>query len=354
MNKDSPTNENNNDQQTLEESSTLDNQDVKSTEESSSLGESDSTESTFDVIKQAIKQDEEATDGSSEEDESNEEGKPEDSDKKDDEGDSDVDTDSDDEDISEDELKLMKQKTRKRFEQLQTKYRSEKEERVKVEQERDQFKGFYEQYNGYLEKNNISQDEANQLFDIGALMKNDPQKALETITPYYNQLLEVTGNILPNDLKQQVQQGYITEQHARELSRQRAMNANHQNRIQVQQQQNQQQEIHRQQELNTNIQTALANLERGWQQSDPDYKMKSTRIQERVKLMWYEANQNNQMPKSVDEAVKMAERAKKEVEKELRQFQPKKPINPVEGGGSSTTRPEPKTTFDVIKQTVSG
>ena len=355
----SPTNEENKfsiDQQKLEDSSTLDDLDVKDTEESSSLGESDSEESTFDVVKQAVKLDEDEADGSSEEDNSDKEDKSDESDKKDDEDESKLDEDSDDDEereLTDKELK-SKEKTRKRFEQLQTKYRSIKEERVKVEQERDQYRGFYDQYNGYLEKNNISSEEANKLFDIGALMKNDPQKALQAMTPYYNQLLQITGNVLPQDLKQQVEQGYITEQHARELSTQRATNANHQNRMEMQKQQYQQQEVQRQQELNTNIQSALANLERGWQSSDPDYKVKSTRIQERVKLMWYEASQKGQMPKSVDEAVGMAERAKKEVEKELKQFQPRKPINPVEGGGSSLTKPEPKNTLDVIRQTVGG
>ena len=348
----SPTDEENNiDQQIPEDSSSLDNQDVKDTEESSSLGESDSVESTLDVVKKAVELDAKEDDSSSEEDKSDDN-----EDKSDDKKDkSELEDNSDDEEISEDELKFMKQKTRKRFEQLQTKYREEKDKRVQVEQENEQYKGFYNQYSGYLEKNNISAEEANQLFDIGALMKNDPQKALETITPYYNQLLQMTGNVLPQDLQQQVQQGYITEQHARELSRQKAMNANHQNRVHQQQQLHQQQESQRIQELNTNIQSALANLEKGWQSSDPDYKMKSTRIQERVKLMWLEANQKGQMPKSTDEAVQMAESAKRQVEKELKQFVPRKPITPVEGGGGSgMTKPQPNSTLDVIKNVVGG
>ena len=350
-NKVSPTDEENNiDQQTPEDSSSLDNQDVKDTEGSSTSGESGSEESTFDVVKKVIEAENKEADGSSEEDKSDEnEDKPDDKSDK-----SELEDDSDDEEISEDELKFMKNKTRKRFEQLQTKYREEKVKREQGEQELERHKGFTTQYNDYLEKNNISSEEANQLFDIGALMKNDPQKALEAITPFYNQLMQITGNILPQDLKQQVEQGYITEQHARDLSRQKAMNQNHQYRVQQQQQQNQQQESQRNQELNTNIQSALANLEKGWQTSDPDYKLKSTRIQERVKLMWLDSSQKGQMPKTVDEAVRMAENAKKDVERELRQFMPRRPVNPVDGGGSSTTRPQPNSTLDVIKNVVGG
>lgn len=337
------------DDKTLEDSSSLDNQDVKDTEGSSTLGESGSEESTFDVIKKAVELDAKENDGSSEEEEKSGEDEEDSTDKKDDE--SELEDNSTEEEISDDELKkLMKPKTRKRFEQLQTKYRETKESLEKYEQKAQSF----DKFNTFLETNNISKDEANTLFDIGALMKKDPQRALEAMTPYYNQLLQLTGNVMPNELKQQVDQGYITEQAALDLSRQKALNEHYRNREVQQQQQRQQESQRQQQELNSNIQSGLANLERSWQQSDPDYKLKSTRIQERVKLMWYDASQKGQMPRSVDEALRMAETAKRDVERELRQFQPRKPINPVEGGGSSTTRPEPKTTFDVIKQTVGG
>jgi len=344
----SPTDNEINDVKNTEDSSTLD-QDVKDSGDSSSLGESGSEESTFDVIKKAVELDAEENDDSSEEDKEPEKNEDESTDKKEDE--SELEDNSTEEEISDDELKkLMKPKTRKRFEQLQTKYRETKESLEKYEQKAQSF----DKFNTFLETNQISRDEANTLFDIGALMKKDPSRALEAITPYYNQLLQLTGNVMPNDLKQQVDQGYITEQAALDLSKQKAQN-DHFRHMEIQREQQRQQESQRQQqELNSNIQSSLANLEKSWQTSDPDYKLKSTRIQERVKLMWYDASRKGQMPRSVDEAVRMAETAKKDVERELRQFQPRRPINPVEGGGSNTARPEPKTTLDVIRQTVGG
>ena len=338
------------DKQTPEDSSSLENQDVKDTEDSSSLGESDSNESTFDVIKKAVELDAEENDDSSEEEEKPEENEEDSADKKDEESELGDDSTGDEEKPLTDKELRSKEKTRSRFEQLQTKYRETRESLEKYEQKAQSF----DKFNTFLETNSISKDEANKLFDIGALMKKDPQQALAAMTPYYNQLLQLTGNVMPNELKQQVDQGYITEQAALDLSRQKAQNEHYRNR-EIQQEQKRQEDSQRQQqELNFNIQSGLASLEKNWQQSDPDYKLKSTRIQDLVKLMWYDASQKGQMPRSVDEAIRMAETAKRDVERELRQFQPRKPINPVEGGGSNTARPEPKTTLDVIRQTVGG
>ena len=331
------------DQQENEESSTSENQDIEKESEDSSTSETSEAElSTLDLVKEAIKsesKDTDETNGSSEKD-NEEDSKSEDE----------LESEDNPDEPTEDELNNWKPKTRKRFEQLQSKYRDVNERLEKSEVDA----GLYRQYSEFLDTNRITKDEANNLFNIGALMKSDPQQALQALTPYYNQLLEVTGNVLPNDLKQQVEQGYITEKNAVELSMHRAQSSHQQVMNQQNDQQQQQQVVAHQQELSTNIQSALADLENNWQKSDPDYDVKSTRIQERVKLMWFESNQKGQMPRSVDEAIGMAERAKREIEKEFRQFRPKKPVTSVDGGGASQVRPQPKNTLDVIRQTVGG
>ncbi len=325
------------DQQT-DDSSTSEKQDLETSEESSASGESKSEISTLDVIKEAIKSDKEDkddTEGSSEKEKS-EDGK------------SKEEPDADSDEPTEDELKAWKPKTRKRFEQLQVKYRDVNERLGKAEVDA----GYYKQFTEFLHTNNLSQNEANDLFNIGALMKSNPDEALRLITPHYNKLIEVTGNVLPGDLQKQVKDGFITEQYAYELSRQRANNRNSQAVQQQQQDTQRQQEESNQVKLRTDIQGALASLENKWQTSDPDYKLKSTRVQERVKLMWYEASRNGTMPKTVEQATQMAETAKREIEKELRQFMPRKAVTTVDGNGSGKVKAEPKTTLDVIRQTL--
>ncbi len=337
-----------------EESSSSENQDVNA-EESSNSGKSESKKTVLDAVNAALNQGEE-------DDEDSDEQKPDEKDaakpvKK--EGASEKEEGSSDDEATEDEKKAMIPKTRKRFEQLQNKFREEKETRIKVEKERDEFKNdatYYRQFRSFLKENDLSHEEANTLFDIGALMKTDPMKALAAITPYYNQLLEVTGNVLPADLQESVKLGYITEKHALDLSRARASSQNLAHRNNVTQEKYQRKEAvqHRQQQT-SHIQSAIASLEKGWESSDPDYKVKSTRILERIKLRLLEAERNGSLPKTPEEAVKVAQTAKKEIDSEMSSFLvKKKPINAIDGGSAGNPKPKPKNTLDVINQVLGG
>lgn len=352
---DSPSIENE-DKKPLEElSASTNTQDTVIAEDSSTSGESDSKEiSTLDLVKQAIEEtseEKDETEGSSKKDDSKDEAS------KDDESKDEAD------EMTEEELSAMKHKTRKRFEQLQGKYKEEKDQRVALETKFTEISqklektevdaGQFRQFTNFLQTNNLNQEEANTAFDIAAWMKNDPIKALHALTPLYNQLLEVTGNVLPPDLQQQVEQGYITEDNALELSRQRAMNKTlavqkHQTET-VLQNTHHQHQVEQQQELSANIKSALAGLETSWKTSDPDYNLKSSRLHDSVKVMWYEASQRKAMPRSVEEAVEMVKKVKAKVDAEVRQFIPKKAVTPVNGGSPAQVISKPNSTLDVIK-----
>ncbi len=330
--------------QHIEDSSTSDLSDTENTEDSSSSETSEDEVSTFDLVKEAIKtetEDDDEDESSSEEDdldESEEASQDEAEDK----------AEKSDE-PSEEELKAWKPKTRKRFEDLQARYRDVNERLEKAESEA----GHFRQFNEFLETNRISEDEANNLFNIGALMKNDPVKALEAIRPYYENLLQATGNILPADLKQQVEQGYITQAHALELSQHRASGQTNQAIQQDKVQHQQNQEVTRQTEAVNSMQGALATWEKQWSASDPDYNTKKDRVLERVELMLARASRSGQLPQTVEQAVELANKAKTEVEADLRQFKPKKPVATVDGGSSSSSLPEAKDTSDVIRRALS-
>lgn len=330
------------DQQIDKDSSTLENQDSVNTEDSSTS----EPKSTLDLIKAAVepKKGEDNSKGSSEEDNSKEDET---------EGDKKSEKKSDEElsdEPTEEELKAWKPKTRKRFEQLQEKYRTVKQQLEQSEVDA----GYYRQFVDFLSSNKLSQEEANILFDAGAAIKNDPERALQIITPVYNQLLQITGHILPADLKEQVEKGYITHEAAVEISTGRARSQNQTIQAQNHQQTQRQQEVSRQQKFSTDVQGALANLEQSWKKSDPDYGIKQARVEDRVKLMWYEAKRTGKMPRTVDEAVKMVEEVKNNIDKEYKSFlPPKKQVRSVDGGNSgSSNQPQPKNTLDVIRNTL--
>ena len=331
--------------QQLEDSSTSDAQDIDNIEDSSNSETSEEEVSTFDLVKQAIDPEGEKDDAedSSEEDDEAVEAEGDKEEKSEDEPEDKADNSDE---PSEEELKAWKPKTKKRFESLQTKYREEKSLREKAENDAGQ----YRQFTSFLEENRLSGEEANKLFHIGALMKNDPVKALEAITPYYEELLQTTGNVLPAELQQQVDQGYLTKANALELSRRRATENTNKAIVQEKTQYQQQQDLTRQNQQFNSMQNALANWENQWSTSDPDYNTKKDRVLERVELALARASRTNSLPQTVEQITQLAENAKKEVETDIRQYRPKKSVKVVDGGTSSQTSPEPKDTQDVIRR----
>lgn len=333
------------DQPKTEESSTSDTD--QDTEDSSNPSPSEDL-STFDVVMNAIKPEDKEDGGSSEEDKSE---KSEDDKKSKDNKDK-----ADDfEDFSPEERAKMKKATTERFDKLKGLYRESKEKVTQLTAQVEQANveaGYYRNFVNYLDENRLSQDDANNLFYIGALMRNDPVKALEVLTPYYNQLLQMTGSVLPPDLQQQVSQGYITKEAALELSRHRASGQTNQVIQRERETYQQQQDAQRQQKNIASMQTAVAEWEKQWSSSDPDYAKKKDRVLDRVELLLVRAHKNGTTPKTVEEAIKLANQAKSEIEADFKQLKPRKEVRTVDGGSSASNLPDPKNTADVIRRTL--
>jgi hypothetical protein len=336
------------DQQNQEESSTSEpDQDNKGSSDPEKKSEDEP--STFEAIKEALKPEgEDEDESSSEEDEKSE--KSEDDKKSDDEEDV---SDDDFEDFSPEERAKLKKATAERFDKLKGLYRESKEKVEELSGQLEQSSveaGYYRQFVGYLDENRISQDEANQLFHIGAMMKNDPNQALQLMTPYYNELLQLTGNVLPSDLQQQVQRGLITRELALEQSRLRASGQANQ-AIQDEKERYQQQLDSDHQRKNIAVmQSAIGDWEKQWSASDPDYTKKKDRVLDRVELLLVRAQKEDKLPQTVEEAVALANQAKSEIEADLKQFKPRKKVSTVDGGSNASSLPEPKDTSDVIRR----
>lgn len=322
--------------------------------DSSNPSSSEKEPSTFDVVMSAINKEGDDKDEASSEDDKSKAPK---GDKKPEDAKDGSESDDEFEDFTPEERKHLKKATTERFDKLKNLYRTTKDELIAVKSQIEEANveaGYYRKFVGFLDENRISQDEANQLFHIGAMMKNDPVGALNAITPYYTELLRITGNVLPPDLQQQVQQGYITKDRALELSRLRATGET-EKQIRTERENHQQQREttrQRQQEIGS-IQSAVANWERQWASSDADYAKKKERVLDRVELLLTRASKNGSLPKTVDEAVKLANQAKSEVEADLRRLVPqRKQVIPVDGGSSASNMPDAQNTADVIRRTL--
>ena len=174
----------------------------------------------------------------------------------------------------------------------------------------------------YLGDQSLSVDEFNKLLVIGGLMKNDPAKALEALTPYVVALQEITGSVLPADIQQAVTEGRVTEDYGRQLSKARADANIARNQTQVATESVQVEQRTNQVNL---LGDEASVWEREWQASDPDYSKKADLVREKVEL----AILRGEVVQTGEQVRALCQKAKQDVETELRAFVPtKKAVNP--------------------------
>jgi hypothetical protein len=261
----------------------------------------------------------------------------------------DEDTDESEEDgtgeLSEKELAALKPKTRKRMEFLSGQLGAL---RPKAEA--------MDQLVRYVEEANLQTDEVNKGFEIMRLMKSNPFEALQQLRPYINTLLQITGEQLPAQLQNEVNQGLISEQHARTLVQQatRTQLANdaatrasdEAKRIQTE---------HSQTTHVNEVATAVSEWENKWAASDPDYKAKQSLVQEKIELGLMRLRNSGQ-PITRQAVLKLANESKTAVEAQLKSFTPRKQqVNPIPNGqGSAQATPQPKTMLEAVRMAARG
>ena len=202
----------------------------------------------------------------------------------------------------------------------------------------------YQQITSYLAGNNINSEEASTGLQIMALMKNDPQKALEALTPYMETLRQLTGEAMPEDIRERVDDGYMDEDAGKELARARAeANRLKQTNDRVQEQQVQAQSA---QHLETLAQTVTA-WEMQTRQQDPDFDLKQDEIDDRVRVLVAERGR----PDTDEAAIALANEAYKTVNDRFKQRTvTKKPMKTASGGKlGGTPTPEPNSLLEAVR-----
>ena len=215
-------------------------------------------------------------------------------------------------------------------------------------QERNEYRNMAEEYRpvadeyrkieSYMASNNLLPQEVAQGFEIMALIKNDPFTARQRLVQYVQMLDQVTGDgPLPNDLRAEVEQGYITEQRARELAqmrhRQQYTQARSQMDLQRQQAEAQRQMAMQQQQAHQQLFEAQKGAVSTWEADirakDPDYSRIQPWVFKELRLL-----SQDSPPRSPQEAVALAQQAYKSVKDGLRR------LNPQRSGTLPTARSE--------------
>lgn len=194
-----------------------------------------------------------------------------------------------------------------------------------------------------LKREGVTDEDFRASVEIMTAIRNDPNRAYALLLPVVESLAALTGDVLSDDLVQQVAAGQITEEAARELSRSRA------GRVITQHQQTEAQKRAQADaeararsaaaEQGNTVAMGITNWEDQWKSRDPDYAIKSSLW--RDKMDAYIARvQTKQEPAPADAKaiVAIAEKFKKDVEATLLKLRPsRKPINPTPHGVGTST-----------------
>lgn len=241
-------------------------------------------------------------------------------------------------DLSDEEFSSnLKARTKRRFDKL---LGERNEYRTKAEQ--------YDRMVGWIADNDLTDQDVNLLFSIGANLRSGNLKAAyDQMAPVFAQLQGALGMVLPEELQRRVNLGEIDEASARQLATSTATSRLAEQRAQrveqraTQQQQAQQVQAHRQ---------AVTQAVNVWEQkhrgADPDWNLKQQRVAELIELNVH----RNGFPKTTAEAVAMADDALKSVNAELQRTRPpKKAVTPVPDAGSNRTQSPPTSMLEAAR-----
>lgn len=201
----------------------------------------------------------------------------------------------------------------------------------------------YDEMVGMMQKSQLTVEEVNTGFNIMALMKADPGKAYEALKPFVEALEKAVGKILPDDLKDRVEKGHLSEEDAQEIVRARTQAAQ---ATQTAERTQREVQLRDQQNAHNSMVGEVSKWEADWKKSDPDYPKKLKLVEDKIVVLHTRKGQ----PKSPQEAVALAKEALRLVNEDIAAIVPRKPpIKPATGGSSVKTTPQPKNLREAIE-----
>ena len=253
-------------------------------------------------------------------------------------------TDStEDDEISEDEINRTSERTQRRIRELVEQRKTAEGEVSKFREELDTLKpkaDRMDQLTGYMQERNIQPEHLDNALGLTAMINGgDYEKALPILENLLAQVRGAAGEVLPNDLQDQVRLGYITEMHAKELHKARLGQQRAESKVQEDRQRGEAERLQR--ETQAVVNTAVSTAEK-WNQeqaaTDPDWNLKRDRIVDAMELELRRLGPDG-YPRS-DKAVReLLGKVKQKVETDIKSFQPKpKAIDPSPTGGSASPR----------------
>lgn len=254
-------------------------------------------------------------------------------------------------DLTEEELARLKPKTRERIETLTREVKDRDTKLADLTPKAEKF----DQIQRFVDDAGLSKDDVNSGFDVMRNLKQDPFKAYAQLRPIMDQLESIVGVRLPDELQSEVNQGRITEAHARELARSRGQASVTRQQLdrttQIQEANQRRQVIENQ--VN-DVAGAVTEWEKSTGKNDPDWKLKQPRITELVELevMRRQAKDPTYFP-SKEEAIAISKDALKKVEADFKALRPARrsvsTTPSADAGSTRTAAAAPKSMLEAAK-----
>ena len=224
--------------------------------------------------------------------------------------------------------------------------------------ERESLKPAAEQYGKittFMKTNGLTPQEMAEGMTVMALMKTNPAEAYKQLQGYVQNLARFTGDVLPPEIKDKLDQGYIDPDSAKRLAQLEAerefsyaRQVEQQQRVQAEQEQ-----MARQAAAQNSQQmvSAVMRWEEGERAKDPDWSQKYEMVQDRVKALLIQ-----QPARNPSEAIQVAQRALADVNARLRPLAGRTmPLrNPASSLSSVSATPAPRSLADLVRMGLQG
>lgn len=267
------------------------------------------------------------------------------------------DTEGDDEfRLSDDEFKALSQNARNRIGHLNTRAKKAERQLKELEGQVETFKDAHDRFltmQTFVQENNIQSEDVDLAFGLAAKLRaGDYRGFLDRITPLVDAARQAVGEAYAPDLRQQVEEGYMTEEAARDLTRARAEAQRAQEEAQRLRQQSQQtQQAQQQQATAHRIISAAQAREAELQSTDPDYAHKREAVETYMKGLLTRGAR----PQSPEDAVAMVNEAYEFANKTVQKPAPKPAtMQSPTASQVSRGRPAPASTKDAIIDALAG
>ena len=233
---------------------------------------------------------------------------------------------------------------------------AEKNEQKKLAEQFREDSAQYQKIVDFIGSNNLSDEDAAEGFRIMSLIKNNPGEAHEILQGHLNSVNELTGKKLPDDIQGKLDDGFLDEDAAKELSQARANLVREQQLRQQEKQNAERVEIESRKQKADQQLNYLRKVVKDWEEttrnSDPDFSLKQDEINDRVAALVNERGR----PVTSEEVLSIANDAYETVNGRYKARTPQRQSIRTSTGGklSGTPSPTPASLKDVIHQTLTG